>query len=331
VKDLSELRIGIIGMGRLMETVRPCYAELLKTPERLRDQVVATTLDERDLEEKNRRLGFKVQLGDNEGMLRGLKPDLILFAPPPTAALPLAEEVLAPYGRYCIEKGIELPFVFACPPSPVPGEYGKILPEGMDLAVTVPCLGAGGGFVLASILPGKRDEELMELIERFFAPMAETIFLPPAGIPSYLGSACMYPLAGHLCYDISLARGWEDGSVGSAAKGWMEGIARYRKESGIEGTEEEIRKECENYIRQAKEGGWETIEAQDRADCTPGGIAERVLIEYNANVKDAVAGILADTAPEKLRETLFAFGRAEAERISGIAEKKAASLHVKGE
>ena len=73
MKQPEDLRISIIGMGRLMETIRPCYAALLKTPERLSAQVIATTLDERGLKEKNARLGFPVLLGRNEEMLRALK------------------------------------------------------------------------------------------------------------------------------------------------------------------------------------------------------------------------------------------------------------------
>lgn len=327
MRDLSDLKIGIIGMGRLMETIRPCYAALLETPERLRANVVATTLDEKDLEDKNRRLGFKVQLGDNPGMLRKLRPDLILFAPPPKAALGLAEEVLAPYAGYCEEKGLDMPTVFAFPPSPGPKEYSSILPAGMKLAVTVPCLGAGGGFVLAS-LRRDGDEDTKDLVERFFSPMAPVEFLPPEGIPAYLGSACLYPPAGHVAYDISLVCGWDEELIGAAAEGWMEGIAAYRKSAGIAGTEAEIEEQTHNYINEAKTGGWKAIQEQDERDCTPGGIAERVLIEYNSVVKDAIGRLLSDTPREELGGALKRFAKAEAVRISDIAMKKAATLHV---
>ena len=151
MKSSEELRIAIIGMGRLMETIRPCYAALLGTPERLSAQVIATTIDERGLREKNARLGFTVLLGQNDEMLRRLLPDLILFAPPPHDALPLAESVLAPYGQYCLENGLPVPVVFAFPPSPGPEQYAARLPAAMKTAVVVPCLGADGGIVLASV------------------------------------------------------------------------------------------------------------------------------------------------------------------------------------
>ena len=103
MKPSEELRIAIIGMGRLMETIRPCYAALLETPERLSEQVIATTIDERGLREKNARLGFTVLLGQNDKMLRRLMPDLILFAPPPHDALSLTESVLEEEGMRVFE------------------------------------------------------------------------------------------------------------------------------------------------------------------------------------------------------------------------------------
>jgi len=328
MKPSEELRIAIIGMGRLMETIRPCYAALLETPERLSEQVIATTIDERGLREKNARLGFTVLLGQNDEMLRTHKPDLILFAPPPHDALSLTESVLAPYAAYCLQSGIPLPTVFAFPPSPGPEQYAARLPETMQTAVVVPCLGADGGFVLASVLHGSQENETRSLIERFFRPMASVIFLEPSGIPAYLGSACMYPIAGNLCSDISRFCGWDESVIGPALEGWKKGIADFRSAVGIDVGEEEIRQQTENYTRTAKTGGEPAVIRMNIADCTPGGIAECVLMSYNAGTRSKLFSFLTELRGEPLAAALFRLARNESNRLSAIASERAAALHL---
>lgn len=328
MKRLQDLRISIIGMGRLMETIRPCYAALSETPERLAVQVVATTLDERGLKEKNERLGFPVLLGQNDEMLRTHKPDLILFAPPPHDALSLTESVLAPYAAYCLQSGIPLPTVFAFPPSPGPEQYAARLPETMQTAVVVPCLGADGGFVLASVLHGLQENETRSLIERFFRPMASVLFMESSGIPAYLGSACMYPIAGNLCSDISRFCGWDESVIGPVLEGWKKGIADFRSAAGIDVGEEEIRQQTANYIRTAKTGGESAVIRMNIADCTPGGIAECVLMSYNAGTRSKLFSFLTELRGEPLAAALFRLARNESNRLSAIASERAAALHL---
>ena len=324
MKPSEELRIAIIGMGRLMETIRPCYAALLETPERLSKQVIATTIDERGLREKNARLGFTVLLGQNDEMLHSLMPDLILFAPPPHDALPLAESVLAPYGQYCLENGIPVPIVFAFPPSPGPEQYAARLPAAMKTAVVVPCLGADGGFVLASVPHGERESGIRSLIERFFRPMASVLFLESSGIPAYLGSACMYPVTGNLYCDVADVFDEDDRLLSAAVRGWRAGIADYRTEIGIDVAEDEILEQTDNYLRAAKNGGRRALTRLNLEECTPGGIAERVLIAYTGGVRNALLSL----KTEQREESLARLVRDEAKRLSAVAAERAANLHV---
>ena len=327
MKPYQELHIAIIGMGRLMETIRPCYAALLGSPERLSRQVAATTIDERGLKEKNERLGFPVLLGQNDGMLRALAPDLILFAPPPHDALPIAGSVLAPYGRYCLEKGISLPVVLAFPPSPGPGQYAALLPLEMKTAVVVPCLGADGGFVLASVPHGERESEIRDLVEQLFCPMASVLFMEPSGIPAYLGSACMYPVAGNLRCDIAAVFGDDEGLISAAAQGWMQGIADFRREEGIDAAEEEILEQTGNYLRAAKTGGRRGVTRLNLEECTPGGIGERVLMAYTASVPRTLLSLRNELNGD-LPAALSQLARSEATRLSAIAAERARELHI---
>ena len=324
MKPSEELRIAIIGMGRLMETIRPCYAALLETPERLSKQVIATTIDERGLREKNARLGFTVLLGQNDEMLHSLMPDLILFAPPPHDALPLAESVLAPYGQFCLENGIPVPIVFAFPPSPGPEQYAARLPAAMKTAVVVPCLGADGGFVLASVPHGERESGIRSLIEQFFRPMASVLFLESSGIPAYLGSACMYPVTGNLYCDVNDVFGEDDRLLSAAVQGWRAGIADYRTEIGIDVAEDEILEQTDNYLRAAKNGGRRALTRLNLEECTPGGIAERVLIAYTGGVSNTLLSLKKELSEGSLARLV----RDEAKRLSAVAAERAANLHV---
>ena len=324
MKPSEELRIAIIGMGRLMETIRPCYAALLETPERLSKQVIATTIDERGLREKNARLGFTVLLGQNDEMLHSLMPDLILFAPPPHDALPLAESVLAPYGQFCLENGIPVPIVFAFPPSPGPEQYAARLPAAMKTAVVVPCLGANGGFVLASVPHGELEYVIRSLIERFFRPMASVLFLESSGIPAYLGSACMYPVTGNLYCDVADVFGEDDRLLSAAVQGWRAGIADYRTEIGIDVAEDEILEQTDNYLRAAKNGGRRALTRLNLEECTPGGIAERVLIAYTGGVSNTLLSLKKELSEGSLARLV----RDEAKRLSAVAAERAANLHV---
>lgn len=143
-------KIVIIGMGYLMEYLLPCYSLLLKGGGW--GNVLATTMDASTLEVKQERLPFRVQLGGNLEALTEMRPDIILFAPPPDAVPQIIRDELMPYFTICRANGWPLPEIYAFPPAPHAGYY----------------LDAFGGDTLAvNIVPktesGKIGEELTML------------------------------------------------------------------------------------------------------------------------------------------------------------------------
>ena len=62
-----------------------------------------------------------------------MKPEIILFAPPPAVAPGLMEQVLAPYYRKVRERGGKLPVLYAFPPKPEGRDYLEML--GNDILV----------------------------------------------------------------------------------------------------------------------------------------------------------------------------------------------------
>lgn len=77
MKAFSESRAVIIGMGFLMEYIFPCFRAAMG--EKVKEQVVAVTADTVDLEGKEKRLGIRVVLNDNSGVLEQMNPDYIFF------------------------------------------------------------------------------------------------------------------------------------------------------------------------------------------------------------------------------------------------------------
>ena len=196
----------------------------------------------------------------------------------------------------------------------------------MKTSVVVPCLGADGGFVLASVPHGERESEIRDLVEQLFRPMASVLFMEPSGIPAYLGSACMYPVAGNLRCDIASVFGADDRLISAAAQGWMKGIADFRAEAGIDTAEEEILEQTRNYLRAAETGGQRAVTRLNLEECTPGGIGERVLMAYTGVVPEALISIR--DGSEGLPAALFRLAQGEAKQLSAVAAQRARELHV---
>lgn len=116
MKADKDIKIVIIGMGFLMEYIMPGYSSLLG--ENVKTNVVATTVDEKDIERKRRELPFRVELGNNAKVLREVEPDIILFAPQPFFAGAIAESDLKPYFQELRDAGKPLPDLYCFPPNP---------------------------------------------------------------------------------------------------------------------------------------------------------------------------------------------------------------------
>ena len=77
MKKDRDLRITIIGLGNLMESIFPCIVETIGR-ENLYEQVNATTNDQPDLRRKQEVLGIPVILNDNLAALKKMEPDITL-------------------------------------------------------------------------------------------------------------------------------------------------------------------------------------------------------------------------------------------------------------
>ncbi|MEY8355701.1 L-2-amino-thiazoline-4-carboxylic acid hydrolase [Lachnospiraceae bacterium 54-53] len=173
----QEPGIVIIGLGYIAEYIVPGYEALLGNHTETR--IIGVTADEADIERKRRTLGFPVYLGENERALREGKPDIIIFAPPPSVAMPLTHQVLLPYYEELRKEGSILPDLYAFPPSPSGEDYQSVLGEDVNVVNIVPNMfrtAAGTdisqeGFTLLSFPKGKPWEgPCFERLSRFSEP-----------------------------------------------------------------------------------------------------------------------------------------------------------------
>ncbi len=171
------VRIVIIGLGYIAEYIAPGYEAL--TGDKISSRIIGVTVDASDLERKRKTLGFPVYLGENERALREGKPDIIIFAPPPTVAMSLTHEVLLPYYEELRREGSSLPDLYAFPPSPSGEEYQKVLGTDVHVVNIVPNMfrtAAGTdisseGFTLLSFPRGVTwSGESFKHLSRFFEP-----------------------------------------------------------------------------------------------------------------------------------------------------------------
>lgn len=132
----SDAKITIIGMGFLMEYIFPCFRKAMG--ENVHTQINAVTADEGDLQGKRDRMGIDVYLNDNAAALRAMRPDYILFAPPPSVAPMLTETCLVPYYAECRERGEALPTLLAFPPSPKGVYYMDQLGQDIKVVNIIP-------------------------------------------------------------------------------------------------------------------------------------------------------------------------------------------------
>ena len=107
-KKDTDLRITIIGLGNLMESIFPCIVDTIGR-DNLSRQVNATTTDRPDLKRKQDALGIPVILNDNLAALKKMEPDIIFFAPPPHVAPGIIRNDLNNYFAYIRQKSALLP------------------------------------------------------------------------------------------------------------------------------------------------------------------------------------------------------------------------------
>ncbi|SBW00636.1 conserved hypothetical protein [uncultured delta proteobacterium] len=214
MKADKDSKIVIIGMGYLMEYIAPCYQAFLQ--ENCGANLLAVTADSRDLERKRKKFGFPIQLGDNGEALRRLKPDIILFAPPPHVAPAIAEEDLKPYYDELRSKGAPLPDIYAFPPKPLGTWYLNLLGKDVYVANILPNMNtkigdldiAGEGYsrlTLPEEQPWPADRE--ERVKRFLAPLGRIIRFAPEQLAVAISSSSSTQILNDFVFAVSDALG----------------------------------------------------------------------------------------------------------------------------
>ncbi len=204
----QERNMVILGMGYLMEYISPCYRHMLG--EAAGRCITAVTADEADLPRKRETFEFPVVLNDNLGALEEKRPQIILFAPPPSVAPGLTEEVLVPYYRKVRDRGEKLPVLYAFPPKPEGSYYlGKlgndvqvvnILPNMVSRIAGENLQGEGLTYLTFPEHSRWADEERAYL-EDFFSPLGGCIEVKPAHVMQMLAGTVTV----HNCSEIILA------------------------------------------------------------------------------------------------------------------------------
>lgn len=133
-------KISIIGMGFLMSYLKPCYHHVIG--EDLSKNIVASTATASTVEKKAKAMGFPVQCQKYCEMLDSFHPDMIFFAPPPSAAKGMAKEILAPYYAKVREEGCVLPDLYAFPPNPDGAFYLDVIGNDINVVNILPNMAA---------------------------------------------------------------------------------------------------------------------------------------------------------------------------------------------
>lgn len=186
-------KIVILGMGYLMEYIYPCYKRLLG--EGAGELMAAVTADEKDLLRKQERFEFPVTLNDSSRVLEEMRPDLILFAPPPSAAPALVESVLVPYWEMLRAEGASLPALYAFPPRPTGDYYMEKLGNDLQVVNVLPnMVGSiagkpitGEGLTYLTFPEGSPWPAVERaFLEDFFSPLGGCIEVKPAFVMQML-------------------------------------------------------------------------------------------------------------------------------------------------
>jgi pyrroline-5-carboxylate reductase len=201
MKTPEDTKIVIIGMGYLAGYLYPCYERYI-TRDNLASQVIAVTADEPNLATKQAQYPFEIILNDNMRALKTLHPDIILFAPPPTVAPVLAEDVLKEYYGYLREHSMPLPDLYAFPPTPAGQYYRDLLGDDIHVCNLLPNmvseiggrkLSPGEGNTLVTYPSGGAwATENKERLIDFFSPLGSVVEVKTEHVLHVLASSvCM--------------------------------------------------------------------------------------------------------------------------------------------
>ncbi|MBN1623180.1 MAG: L-2-amino-thiazoline-4-carboxylic acid hydrolase [Clostridia bacterium] len=202
MKKYSETKMVIIGFGFLMGYLFDCMKEFV-SEEYISTNIIAITADRETINEKRRKYPFKILLDDNISALRELKPDIILFAPPPNVAKGIIETELLIYFNECSIK----PDIYAFPPSPG-GEYYRdilgddvfvcnILPNMVNEIGGMPLKGKEGYSTITYPDRTQFDKMKKRRLRDFLKPLGGTIEVKTDEIMDVLAAYVMIDLWPH--------------------------------------------------------------------------------------------------------------------------------------
>ena len=230
-------KIGLIGFGFLLEYLSPCYMRLYNN-ETIGKNVVAVTADEKQVEEKNRRYPFLVQLGGNLEMLKDLKPDIVLFAPPPVVAPSLIKNVLKPYYAYCQKNSVVFPDLYVFPPTPQGSYYIRELGENVHVCNILPNMmneingvslnGKEGNTYLSFPDGHPWPEENRKRLFDFFGFIGNTIEVQPDQVLDMLGTLATHEQLAFLVYALCDALHFDEKLVAENIRAAYETLTGYR-------------------------------------------------------------------------------------------------------
>lgn len=229
MKPYEQTRFVVIGFGFLMGYIAPCYSQFFDD-DRIKDHVIAVTADPASLDAKRKQYPFPILLNDNVAALNQMKPDVILFAPPPSVAPGLAREVLKPYFDACRAAGETLPDLYAFPPSPQGKFYldllgsdihvCNILPNMMSEINGVSLNGAEGNTHITIPAEGPWPEENLSRLEKVFSPIGGVIYVPTENVLDMLATLCIVEVIPLLLFNLADAVGQDSKELAGAMRWW---------------------------------------------------------------------------------------------------------------
>ena len=196
MKEDSQVRFTIIGLGNLMDVIWHCLSGCFGG-ENLAQRAIATTADAANLERKRAFFGIPVQLENNLSALEANRPDIIFFAPPPTIAPGEIDTTLRDYFTLLRRQPSAIPEIYAFPPMPPGDHYRKVLGEDVLVANIIPnnVHRIGGrpvvdeGFYACSF-SGNWPDASRQRLQRAFASQGAMVEVPPGKLVPMLGGTC---------------------------------------------------------------------------------------------------------------------------------------------
>lgn len=201
-------KIAIIGMGFLMSYLKPCYHHILG--DNLQNNIVASTATAETTKRKSEAMGFPVQCQDYFNMLVNFEPDIIFFSPPPSAAKSMAKDILTPYYSGLRNKEMQLPDLYAFPPSPDGKFYIDTIGNDINVVNILPNMAsslkgrniAKESYTIFNFPDGHPwPKNNYERLVDFFSPIGYTLTVPAKQFSTMLGGF----VGSHISEELAIA------------------------------------------------------------------------------------------------------------------------------